>query len=89
MSDSWTGLTQLTLVGRKTSKRIVVVLGEINEKTVDIQARSFIARTLGENECQAEGEAKVSHEKPQLDNPRKLRGNYFIDLEDKEVKENH
>ena len=32
-----------------------------NEKTADIQARSFMARTLGENgkECQAEGEAKV------------------------------
>ena len=35
--------------------------GEINEKTACIQARSFMARTLGENgkECQAEGEAKV------------------------------
>ena len=34
---------------------------EINEKTVDIQARLVMARTLGENvkECQAEGEAKV------------------------------
>ena len=34
---------------------------EINQKTADIQARSFMARTLGENgkECQAEGEAKV------------------------------
>ena len=34
---------------------------EINEKTADIQARSFMARTLGENGtgCQAEGEAKV------------------------------
>ena len=33
--------------------------GEIDEKTADIQARSFMARTLGENgkECQAEGEA--------------------------------
>ena len=34
---------------------------EINEKTADIQARPFMARTLGENgkECQAEGETKV------------------------------
>ena len=48
-----------------------------------------MARTLGEEgkECQAEGEAKVSHEKPQLDDARKLRGIYFIDLEDKEFKE--
>ena len=30
---------------------------------------------------------KWSREKPQLDNARKLRGNYFIDLEDKEFKE--
>ena len=48
-------------IGRKTSKRICVVRVEINEKATDIQARSFMARTLGENgkECQAEGEAKV------------------------------
>ena len=34
---------------------------KINEKTADIQARSFMARTLEVNgkECQAEGEAKV------------------------------
>ena len=48
-------------IGSKTSKLKNVVRGEIDEKTVDIQARSFMARTLGENgkECQAEGEAKV------------------------------
>ena len=48
-------------IGRKTSRRIYVVREEINEKTADIQARSFMARNLGENEkeCQAEGEAKV------------------------------
>ena len=46
-------------IGRKTSRRIYVVREEINEKTADIQARSFVARTLGENgkECQAEREA--------------------------------
>ena len=49
-------------IGRKTCKRIFVVREEINEKTADIQARSFVARTLGENgkECQAEGEASVT-----------------------------
>ena len=30
---------------------------------------------------------KWSNEKPQVDNARKLRGIYFIDLEDKEFKE--
>ena len=46
---------------KKTSRRIYVVRGEINEKTAYIHVRSFMARTLEENgkECQAEGEAKV------------------------------
>ena len=66
-----------------------MVWREINEKTADIQARSFMARTLGENgkECQAEKEKhKWSHEKLHLDNARKLRGIYFIDPEDKEFR---
>ena len=48
-----------------------------------------MARTLRENgkECQAEGEAKWSHEEPKLDNARRLRGIYFIDPLDKEFKE--
>ena len=55
-----------------------MVRGEINEKAVNIHARSFMARTLAINgkECQAGGEAKVG-----------LRGIYFIDPEDKEYKE--
>ena len=66
-----------------------MVWGEIIENTADIQARSFMAGTLGVNgkERQAEGEAKVSHEKLHLDNARKLRGIYFFDSEDKEFKE--
>ena len=49
-------------IGRKTSRRKYVVLGEIDEKTVGIQGRLFMARSLGENgkESQAEGEVKVS-----------------------------
>ena len=60
LSDSWTGFTQFTLLD-ETSRRIYVVRCVINEKTADIQARSSMARTLGENgkECQAGGEAKV------------------------------
>ena len=48
-------------IGRETSRRRNVVREEIDEKTADIQARSFMVRTLGQNgkECQAEGEAKV------------------------------
>ena len=56
------GQVSLSLLHEKrTSRWIYVVRGEINEKTAYIQARSFMARTLGENgkECQAEKEAKV------------------------------
>ena len=58
LSDPWTGFTQFTLLEGKppNGKR-----REIDEKTTDIQSRSFMARTLGENGkgCQAEREAKV------------------------------
>ena len=48
-------------IGRKASKTDICGQGEIREKTADIQARSLMARTLGEiwKECQAEREAKV------------------------------
>ena len=48
LSDSWTGFTQFTLLEEKPPTDICGP-GEINEKTADIQARSFMARTLGEN----------------------------------------
>ena len=61
LSDPWTGFPQFILLKKKTTQTDICGPGEINEKTADIQARSFMARTLGENgkECQAEGEAKV------------------------------
>ena len=48
-------------VRRETSRRKYVVRGEIDKKAADIQARSFMARTLDEirKKCPAEGEAKV------------------------------
>ena len=60
LSDSWTGFTQFTCWKRNLQTDICGP-GEINEKTVNIQARSFMARTLDQNgkKCQAEGEAKV------------------------------
>ena len=47
LSDTWTGFTQFIFIGRKTSRRIYVVRGEINEKTADIQARSFYGQNSG------------------------------------------
>ena len=54
----------------------------LTRKQQTSRARSFMARTAILKEKQ-----KWSHEKPQLDNARKLRGIYFIDPEDKEFKE--
>ena len=45
-----------------------------------------IWKTMGKN-AQLKERQKWSHEKPQVDNLRKLRGISFIDLEDKEFKE--
>ena len=58
LSDPWTGFTQFTLLEEKTPEGYI---WSGSEKTSDIQARSCMARTPGENgkECQAEGEAKV------------------------------
>ena len=60
LSDSLTGFTRVFLIGRKTSRRTYVLHVGINEKTVDIQPRSIMTRTRGQNgkECPAEGEAK-------------------------------
>ena len=48
LSDSWTGFIQFTLLDEKTSRRIYVVQGETDKKAANIQARSFMARTLDE-----------------------------------------
>ena len=60
LSDPWTGFT-LFSIGRETSRRIYVVQVETDKKAANIQARSFIARTLEVNgkARQVEGEAKV------------------------------
>ena len=71
------------------SRRIFVVGEETDKKAANVQARSFMARTLEVNgkARQAEGEAKVVEWKLHLENERKWRGIYFIDPEDKEFKE--
>ena len=48
LSDSWTGFTHITLLEEKFSRRIYVVRGETDKTASDIQARSFMARTLEE-----------------------------------------
>ena len=60
LSDPWTGFTQFTLLEEKPPNGYMWS-GGINEKTIDIQVRLLMARTLDEigKKCPAEGEAKV------------------------------
>ena len=68
LSDPWTGFTQCTLLEEKPPEGYMWSGGEMNEKTADIQARSFMARNLEDNgkECQAEGEAKSGRMKSSI-----------------------
>ena len=74
---------------RETFRRIYVDREETDQTAVNVQARSFMARVAEQNGKIAElkEKHKWSDEKPKLDNARRLRGNYFIDPEDKEFKE--
>ena len=66
-----------------------MVRGETDKTAGDIQARSFTARLrtkLGRN-AKLREKQKWAIEKPKLDNAGRLRGTYFIDPEDKELKE--
>ena len=61
LSDPWTGFTQFTLLEEKSPEGFLWSGERYNEKTADIQARSFMARALEVNgkACEAEGKAKV------------------------------
>ena len=48
LSDSWTGFTQFTLLSEKPPEGYMV-RGETDKTASDIQARSFMARTLERN----------------------------------------
>ena len=65
LSDSWTGFTQFTLLEEKPPDGYMWSGRETDKKAANIQARSFMARTLDEigKKCPAEGEAKVVHMK--------------------------
>ena len=66
-----------------------MVREETNEEAAHIQARSSLARALEVNgkHAKLKEKQKWSNEKLHLENARNLRGIYFIEPEDKEVKE--
>ena len=61
LSDPWTGVTQFTLLEEKPPDGYMWSGVKTDKKAADIQTRSCMARTLGQNvkKCQAEREAKV------------------------------
>ena len=61
LSDSWTCFTQFTLLDEKPPDGYMWSGVDTDKTASDIQARSFMARTLDEigKKCQAEGEAKM------------------------------
>ena len=89
LSDSWTGFTQFTLLeekppdgymwsGRRLTKR------QVTSRPDHLWPELWIK--WGRN-AKLKDKHKWSNEKPKLDNARRLRGIYFIDPEDKEIKE--
>ena len=79
LSDPWTGFTQFTLLEENSQTDMCDLGGVIDEKTADIQARSFMARALEVNgkECQAEGEAKVVEWKAPSEQRTKIARDLF------------
>ena len=65
LRDPWTGITQFTLLEEKPRDEYMWSGREINEKTANVQARSFMARTLdeiGKSSCKG---GKSGHMKSQ------------------------
>ena len=89
LSDSWTGFTQFTLLEEKPPDGYMWSGGRLTRKQLTSRPDhlwSEIWEKMGKN-AKLKERQKWSHEKPQLENARKLRGIYFIDPEDKEFKE--
>ena len=89
LSDPWTGFTQFTLLEEKAPDGYTWSGGRLTRKQLKSRPDHLwpdLWTKLGRN-AQLKERQKWSHEKPKLDNARKLRGIYFIDPEDKEFKE--
>ena len=89
LSDSWTGFHAIYSIGRKTSRRMYVVRGEIDEKQLTSRPDHLwpeFWKSMGKH-AKLKEKQKWSEEKLHLENARKLRGIYLIDPEDMEFKE--
>ena len=89
LSDSWTGFIQFTLLEEKPPNGYMWSGGRLTRRQLTSRPDHLwpeLWTKLGRN-AQLKERQKWSHEKPKLDNARKLRGIYFIDPEDREFKE--
>ena len=89
LSDAWTGFTWFIILNERPPEGFTWSGGRLTKKQATSRPDHLwpeLWEKLGRN-AQLMERQKWSHEKPELDNARKLRGIYFIDLEDKEVKE--
>ena len=89
VSDYWTGLIQFTLLGEKPPNGYMWSGRRLTRKQLTSRPDLLwpeLWEKMGKNAKQKQKQ-KCSNEKLHLDNARKLRGIYFIDLEDKEFKE--
>ena len=89
LSDSWTGFTQFALLEEKPPDGYMWSGWRLTKRQVTSRPDHLwpeLWRKLERNEKLRE-KHKWATEKPKLDNARRLRGIYFIDLEDKKFKE--
>ena len=89
LSDSWTGFTQFILSEEKPPDGYLWSGGRLTRRQLTSRPDYLwpeLWTKVGRN-AQLKERQKWSHEKPKLDNARRLRGIYFIDPEDKEFKE--
>ena len=89
LSDPWTGFTQFTLLEAKPPDGYMWFGERLTRKQLTSRTDYLwpdLWEKMGKN-AKLKEKQKWSHEKLHLDNARKLRGIYFIDLEDKEFKE--
>ena len=89
LSDSWTCFTQFTLLEEKPPDGYMWSGERLTRKQQTSRPDHLwpeLWEKMGKH-AKLKERQKWSHEKLHLDNARKLRGIYFIDLEDKEFKE--
>ena len=89
LSDPWTGFTHFTLLQEKAPDGYMWSGERLTRKQLTSRPDHLwpeFWKSMG-NHAKLKEKQKWSHEIPKVDNARRLRGIYFIDREDKELRE--